>query len=140
MTGPRGATPPLISRLMGESPYPKHTLAGRGRDTRVDQPGWQVSTFWTDRRFVLLHFAYWMDHRFEPEREEKALVVLRHMARWIADQGFVVYLVPDRDRHGQVRHPYALVGRLGNEPRSWMSPRDAEQAERLDPEAAHADG
>lgn len=142
MTGPRGATVPLIRRLMTQSPYPECTVKGSGRDRRLDTPGWEVSTFWTDRRFVLLHFAYWMDNRWDSEREENGLVVLRHLARWIADQGFVVYLVPDRDRDGQVRHPYALVGRVGNEPRAWVTDfrdRDKLQAERLDPQLADAD-
>lgn len=143
MSAPRGATPPLISRLMGTSPFPKVTYkrlgwnsARRAWDQRVDEPGWQVSTWWADRRFVLLNFEYWMDNCWDTGREEAALGVLCHMARWIADQGFVVYLVPDRDRVGIVRHPYALVGRIGNEPRDWSSPGDADQAERLDPQEA----
>jgi dienelactone hydrolase len=62
------------------------------------------------------------------------------MAQWVANHGFVVYLVPDiHDRRGGPppwdtgpHHPYALVGRIGNEPRSYKERRHQEQVERID--------
>jgi hypothetical protein len=124
-TKPRGATLKLLRQLMATSPWPERTLKGTGHDARVDAPGWELSTNWLDRRFVHLHFSYYQGGVYVADREAAGLDVLRQFARWVADQGFVVYLVADRS-------PYALIGRIDTAPR-WGRFDQPAAVERFEP-------